>query len=355
LRARPVDDARAGEPDDARDGDAGEKLGDGQGADDARPQHDVEEPLVVLVEALLLVPLLTKRLHDAIALRVLVQERVQAPDRLLLSPARLSELPREVADGERRHREETDGEEGQHPVHVDGDGNQAEEPCDVLEERRECIGHRRPDERHVRHDARDDLSGSPTVEEGEIETLEVGRQLVAQIGHHSLADPVGQVPRAEIEATTQDRRQQHEGHGEGQRARVVLREDLVECELGEERDRALRGTEGKHAGHCDRAMWPDVWPEVREEPAVVLHGTPRKISRAIAAARPAAPPRPRRRRTSRRATMISAWRAGSARMARAAATMPAPLARPWSRSGTPSRPATMFGMAKLRTTRTTTL
>src|SRR5206468_11787478 len=125
----------------------------------------------------------------------------------------------------------------------------------------------------------------------------------------------------------------------------LLLDNLVDAELGHERDAGLDHAEGENAGHGKREARPDVGPEVREQAPVLLHPrTPCSISSAIAAARPAAPPRPSRRRTSRRSSIMAACRARSSSSARAAAAMRGPFAWRCRSSGTTSRPATMFGM-----------
>src|SRR5581483_10279631 len=301
--------------------------------------------LVLRREPALLVRLLAERLDDTVPLHVLVEHRVEPPDALLHPPAGDPQLLGEVAERQPRDGEQDDGEDREDPIHVDRDADEPDEPRHVLEERREGVGHRPADEVHVGRDAGHDLARALAVEESEVEALHVSRELVPEVRHDALADPVGQILRGEVEAATERRGEKHADDRERKRLRMLLREDLVEGELHQERDRALDAAEAEHGEDREHAARPDIRAEIAEEPAILLHPAfPPSISTAIVAARPAAPPRPRRRRTSRRSSTIAARRAGLARISAAAAAIAGPVTCPWRSSGTTSCPATMFGM-----------
>src|SRR5438094_7470460 len=217
-----------------------------------------------------------------------------------------------------------------------------------------------------------DLPCAPAVEEGPVEPLHVRGELVAEIGHHPLPDPGGEVAGAEVEPAARERGDQHTYDGVRERAAEVLEllgrdrdqllellpghvpegggvedavEDVVEGVLDQQREGGVDRAEAEHAGDGQREARPEVGAEVGEQAPVALHPRPpSSISSAIAAARPAAPPRPSRRRTSRRSSIMAAWRARCSSTARAAAAMRGPVAWRCRSSGTTSRPATMFGM-----------
>ena len=164
-------------PEDAGDRDAREHLGDRHRAQAARPHVQPEYLLVLRMEPVLLVFLLAERLHDAVALDVLVQHAVQPPGGLLLTAAVLprpagEEPDRQSGDGEEREREQR-----QDPVHVDRRADETDQRRRVLKDRLERVGERAADQDGVGGDPRDDLSRARAVEVCEVEPLQVAGEL----------------------------------------------------------------------------------------------------------------------------------------------------------------------------------
>jgi hypothetical protein len=111
-------------------------------------------------------------------------------------------------DVEREEQQRHDGERDQReaPVdreHVDG---QADDEADVGDQAHDAVGHRRLDGLDVAGDARDEATDRRPVEEAEVEPLDLGEGVAAQVVDDVLADPGDQVGVAVAEREVQSRR-----------------------------------------------------------------------------------------------------------------------------------------------------
>ena len=174
-----------------------------------------------------------------------------------------------------------------------------------------------------------------------LEVFGVGGERLREAGMETVAD-VGQVATMGLEATGRLRALWHAYRTLARRLRADPPDLCVLIDFPEFNLRLAR-VANRAGVPVLYYIGPQVWAWRR--------GRVRKIARRVdrlAVVFPFEPalyaPRPSRRRTSRRSSIMAACRAGSSSSARAAAAMRGPVAWRCSSSGTTSRPATMFGM-----------
>ena len=246
-----MDDLIAAIEDDRRDAETSEKFheGAGDGVDRDRFQGEAEKALVLDTEPFVFMRLHAERLDDSRSGDGLLEQRGEASQCDLRPGGDLPHFLAELGDGVDGQRKDEHRNDGQLPVPIEDDNDQAQQCERILQQRGDRFRNGALDVPDVVGDSGHQDAGRMFGEKGEGLELDFSVEFRPQVGDDPLADKVHQDRLEVVACPLHEVDPDHGKRDQLQHVGVALQKNLVEGRFDQEGKRGGRHADDEHAGH----------------------------------------------------------------------------------------------------------